>query len=300
MNLPRHRRSRDTLVRYEVGEAVMAYYTPARLGNRLYPGRISAVDSIKGLYDVQYDDGDFDRHVTPDRLRKRFDDADDDDDTDDDTYDDEEEKEAKRYATENKQICNGAIVAACQKYLSGKTFKGLVIDARMLNTSNCLVGGNFLQNQADVLTIINKGKDELMHMAGSKHELQKKCQGTLLLSSFESGDFLTRLGHRGEKLNMIFLDYTQTLETIKGDLEKLFREGNIWEDDVGVFGITLSKRGHEKWDVQAGIIESYLKSVTEGKYVLTEEFRHPPKEEENHIYGQMIFFCFKVNKVVNV
>ena len=296
MNLPRHRRSRDTLVRYEVGEAVMAHYTPARLG--WFSGRISAVDSIKGLYDVQYDDGDFDRHVTPDRLRKRFDDADDFDDTDD--GDEEEEKEVKRYATENKQICNGAIVAACQKYLSGKTFQGLVIDARMLNTSNCLVGGNFLQNQADVLTIINKGKDELIHMVGSMHELQKKCQGALSIESGKSGDILTKIGHRGEKLNMIFLDYTQTLKTNKGDLEKLFREGNIWEDDVGVFGITLSKRGNEEWDVQAGIIESYLKSVTEGKYVLTEEFRHPPKEEKKHIYGQMIFFCFKVNKVVNV
>lgn len=283
--------SRDTLVRYEVGEAVMAYYTPARLGNRLYPGRISAVDSIKGLYDVQYDDGDFDRHVTPDRLRKRFDDVDD-DDTDD--GDEEEEKKVvdELYATKNKQICNGAIVTACQKYLSGKTFKGLVIDACMLNTSNCLVGGNFLQNQADVLTIINKGKDELMHMAGSQHELQKKCQGTLLLSSFESGDFLTRLGHRGEKLNMIFLDYTQTLETIKGDLEKLFREGNIWEDDVGVFAITLSRRGHEKWIIQEDVILSYLDNVIKGKYVLKPKFRHT--------YGQMIFFCFKVNKVVNV
>lgn len=287
LNIPRQRRLRDTLGRYEVGDAIMAYFTPARLGNRLYPGRISSVDSIKGLYDVQYDDGDFERNVTPDRLRKRYDDFD--DYTDDD---DEEEKEVVLYATKNKQICNGAIVTACQKYLLGKTFQGLVIDARMLNTSNCLVGGNFLQNQADVLTIINKGKDELIHMAGSQHELQKKCQGTLLLSSFESGDFLTRFGHRGEKLNMIFLDYTQTLETIKGDLEKLFREGNIWDDDVGVFGITLSRRGPETWFDQAGIIESYLKSVTEGKYVLTEEFRHT--------YGQMIFLCFKVNKVVEV
>ena len=221
-------------------------------------------------------------------MRKRF------DDVDDDTDDDEEEKEVvdELYATKNKQICNGAIVEVCQKYLSGKTFKGLVIDACMLNTSNCLVGGNFLQNQADVLTIINKGKDELMHMAGSKHELQKKCQGTLLLSSFESGDFLTRFGHRGEKLNMIFLDYTQTLETIKGDLETLFKEGNIWDDDVGVFGITLSRRGPEKWIIQEDVILSYLDNVIKGKYVLKPKFRHT--------YGQMIFFCFKVNKVVNV
>jgi hypothetical protein len=288
LNLPKHRRSRQMLERYDIGERVMSNYTAARLG--WYSGKVIAVDAIKGVYDIRYDDGDFESHVGTDRLRKIV--HEDYEDDDDETTDHDEEDP---YDNDNKKVCNDSIVAACQKYLLGKTLQGVVIDACMLNTTSSLVRSNLVQNDSDVVTIINREREELGKMSGTMHDLQQKCRGTLLLSSLESGDFLCRFRNRGERLNMIFLDYTQTLETIKssGDLEILFGGGGLWkEKEGGVFGITLSLRGEAKWLDQEVKILSYLESVIAGKYVLTVEFRKR--------YGQMVFYAFGVETAVDV
>ena len=290
LNLPKHRRSRQTLERYEVGERVMSNYTASRLG--WYPGKVISVDVIRSVYEIRYDDGDFDSNVGTDRLRKMVHEEEEEEEGDDDA---DVVVVEDPYDNDNKKMCNDAIVAACQKYLSGETLQGVVIDACMLNTTSSLVGGDLLQNDSDVVTIINRERDELVKMSGNMHDLQQKCRGTLLLSSLESGDFLRRLAkNRGERLNMIFLDYTQTLETVRhsSDLEVLFGGGGLWKEKGGVFGITLSLRGEEKWVDQEVKILSYLDSVVEGKYVLRREFRKQ--------YGQMVFYTFRVEKVVAV
>ena len=273
------------LEHYEIGERVMSNYTAARLG--WYSGKVVSIDAIKGVYDIRYDDGDFDSHVGTDRLRKI---VHEDDEDYDETHNEGDDDDEDPYDNDNKKLCNDSIVAACQKYLSGKTLQGVVIDACMLNTTSSLVRNNLVQNDSDVVTIINRERKELGKMSGAMYDLQQKSRGTLLMSSLESGDFLRSLRNREERLNMIFLDYTQTLETIKtsGDLEILFG-GGLWKKKEGcVFGITLSLRGEAKWVDQEVKILSYLESVVAGKYVLTCEFRKQ--------YGQMVFYTFGVEE----
>jgi hypothetical protein len=280
--VPRNRNRRQTFQFYQVGEQVMSRFLPS--GKKWYHGIVATVRTIEGLYDIQYNDGDFELGVGPDRLRKIIEECD-----DEEEIEEEEEEVASRdiYCTDNKKRCNDAIVEACQKNLGESSIQALVIDAGMLNTTTCLIDAGISVRQVD---IINRDKKELPAMVENLHSLQKRCTGLLSLLPIESSEYLRR---RTQKLNVVFLDYTQTLETIQQwcDVENLFQD-TVWMEGTGVFGITFSLRGSETRAIQEGKIKAYLESVVVGRYTLKEEFVK--------IYGtakQMLFLLFSVEKV---
>ena len=283
--VPKIRHRRQTLQRYEVGEQVMGRF---KWGKKWYHGRVATVHYTQGLYDIQYNDGDFESNVDPDRLRK--------------IVDEEEEEEVEEeeidieipdiYATDDKKDCNEAIVQACRKYLTWSYIQALVIDAGMLNTTTCLVDGNIISHPCDKVDIVNRDKKELPTMVENMYDLQKKCAGLLSLHTIDSSDYLTRFSDR---LNLVFLDYTQTLGTIRqsGDIEKLFGGDDFWMEGTGVFAVTFCLRGNKTRDEEAEEIKTYLDTVVLGKYAL--------KEECIKRYGSsrhMIFLLFSVEKVV--
>jgi hypothetical protein len=277
--VPRNRNRRQTFQRFEVGEQVMSRFQPS--GKKWYHGIVATVHTIEGLYDIQYSDGDFEAGVGPDRLQKIV------EQSEDDSEEEEEDtvvESGDLYDTDNKKRCNEAIVRACQKYLSDYSIQALIIDAGRLNTTTCLVNSNIIRRH-DRVEIINRDKKEFHNMVENMHELQKKCSGLLSLSAIDSNEFLSRAWVK----NLMFLDYTQTLETIKrtGELEKVFKTG--WLLGRGVFGITFSLRGSETRATQESKIREYLQSVVVGrKYALNEDFVHK--------YGQMIFLLFSVSR----
>jgi hypothetical protein len=132
---------------------------------------------------------------------------------------------------------------------------------------------------------------ELPTMVENMHDLQKKCTGLLSLHSIDSSDYLTRLSDR---LNLVFLDYTQTLGTIQkvGDIKKLFGRDDFWMEGTGVFAVTFCLRGNVTHVEEEHKIKTYLDAVVVGRYTL--------KEECVKIYGksnQMLFLLFSVEKV---
>jgi hypothetical protein len=288
LNIPSRRVVRSRLERYAVGDIVMSQWTPALRG--WYPGVVAKVDLIRDVYQIKYDDGDVESNVGRERLRK----CDDDDDlSDDDDLLSVMSSTTDKYDTDDKQKCNGWIVKAYKQTLGGKQLRGLVIDACKLNTTRALLAGDVLRSENDVLHVINNDAKEMEKMIKNFSEVQKECRGYVTLSSCISGDFLSRCKSRGERLNLVFLDYCCTFETMKrsGDLEVLFGSDGLWRDGEGVFGLTLSLRGKESWKVQQVEILMYIDSVINRGGVM----EHRLFSEEQ--YGQMIFYSFIVKKM---
>lgn len=259
----------------------MSRFLPS--GKKWYYGIVANVRTIEGLYDIQYNDGDFESGVSPDRLQKITEECEEEEEEEEDI----EVKTRDIYCTDNKKRCNDAIVESCQKNLGESSIHALVIDAGMLNTTTCLIDAGIVVRQVD---IINRDKKELPAMVENLHALQKRCTGLLSLLPMESSEYFTR---RTQKLNVVFLDYTQTLKTIQQwyDIENLFQD-TVWMEGTGVFGITFSLRGCETRAIQKNKIKAYLESVVLGRYTLKEEFVK--------IYGtakQMLFLLFSVEKV---
>ena len=284
-NVPELRHRRQTREHYEVGEQVMGRFKV--WGKKWYHGRVATVHYTQGLYDIQYNDGDFESNVGPDRLRKII------DEEEEEEVEEEEIKIPDTYATENKKDCNEAIVQACRKYLTGSYIQALVIDAGMLNTTTRLVESNIISHRFDKVDIVNRDKKELPTIVENMHDLQKKCAGLLSLHSIDSKDYLTRLSDR---LNLVFLDYTQTLGTIQkfGDIEKLFGGDDFWMEGTGVFAVTFCLRGKVTRDEEAEKIRTYLDAVVFGKYTLREEC-----VKRYGKFDHMIFLLFSVEKVVD-
>lgn len=293
LNIPSRRVSRSRSERYDVGDIVLSQWTPALRG--WFPGVIAEVDLIKDVYKIKYDDGDVETNVGRERLRRC--DEDDDLGNDDDllsvTSSSSSDLASDKYDTDHKQNCNGWIVKASQQTLSGKQLRGLVIDACKLNTTRALVSGNVLRSESDVLHVVNNNVTEMQKMVSNFSKLQEECSGYVTLSSCISGDFLRKCKSRGEKLNLVFLDYCCTFETMKrsGDLEVLFGSEGLWQDGEGVFGLTLSLRGKESWKVQQVEILMYIDRLITAGGVM----QHRLFSEEQ--YGQMIFYSFIVNKL---
>jgi hypothetical protein len=290
LNIPSKRVVRPRFQRYKVGDTVMSRWTLSQ--RKWYPGVVVAVDLIKDVYQIKYDDGDMQTNVGRERLRKK---------TDEDEFGDVSRKDddyleslkfvdtVDKYDNDNKRKCNGWMVKASQQVLGGTDVRGLVIDACKLNTTRSLLEGGVLKSERDVVHVINFGVKEMEKMVVNFSDIQQKSPGHISLSSCLSTDFLRRCKSRDERLNFVFLDYCCTFKTMKrwGDLELLFKNGGLWQQSGGVFGMTLSLRGPD-WEDQKEKIKKYVEDVVnEGGVMDCQSF-----SEES--YGQMFFCSFLV------